>query len=59
MDIFEGVDSVDRDSAIEWVVKSIKNKSSEREILMDLQENGWSAPQSRAIINLGKTDENL
>ena len=54
MDIFEGVDSVDRDSAIEWVVKSIKNKSSEREILMDLQENGWSAPQSRAIINLGK-----
>ena len=54
MDIFEGVDSGDRDTAIEWVVKSFKDKRSEREILMELQGNGWNAPQSRAIINLGK-----
>ena len=54
LDIFEGVDSGDRDSAIEWVVKSFKEKRSEREILMELQGNGWNAPQSRAIINLGK-----
>ena len=54
MEIFEGVDPADRESAIEWVVTSLREKKSEREVLMELQGNGWNAPQSRAIINLGK-----
>ena len=54
LDIFEGVEDADRDTAIDWVVESLSDGSSEREILMRLQSNGWNAPQSRAIINLSK-----
>ncbi|MBL6890601.1 MAG: FG-GAP repeat protein [Candidatus Poseidoniaceae archaeon] len=54
LDIFEGVEDSHRDSAIDWVVESLSEGASEREMLMQLQGNGWNAPQSRAIINLGK-----
>jgi hypothetical protein len=54
LDIFEGVEDAHRDTAIDWVVESLSDGSSEREILMRLQSNGWNAPQSRAIINLSK-----
>ena len=54
LDIFEGVEDDHRDSAIDWVVESLSEGASEREMLMQLQGNGWNAPQSRAIINLGK-----
>ena len=54
MDIFIDIDVKERDAAIDWVFSSLKEGNSERTILMQLQENGWNAPQSRAIINLGK-----
>ena len=54
LDIFEGVEDDHRDSAVDWVVESLSEGASEREMLMQLQGNGWNAPQSRAIINLGK-----
>ena len=53
-DIFEGVEDDHRDTAVDWVVESLSDGTSEREMLMQLQSNGWNAPQSRAIINLGK-----
>ena len=53
-DIFEGVENDHRELAIDWVVESLSKDLSEREILMELQGNGWNAPQSRAIINLSK-----
>jgi hypothetical protein len=54
LDIFEGVEESHRDSAVDWVVESLSEGISERKMLMQLQSNGWNAPQSRAIINLGK-----
>nr|ANV79364.1 hypothetical protein [uncultured Candidatus Thalassoarchaea sp.] len=54
LDIFEGVEDSHRDSAVDWVLESLSEDASEREILMRLQGNGWNAPQSRAIINLAK-----
>ena len=55
-DVFEGVEDDHRDTAVDWVVEALSDGSSEREILMQLQSNGWNAPQSRAIINLGKNN---
>ena len=51
-DIFENVPQ----SAIDESIDEISNYSldNERQLLMYLQEKGWNAPQSRAIINMIK-----
>ena len=51
-DIFENVPQ----SSIDESVDELSNYSfdNERQLLMYLQEKGWNAPQSRAIINLAK-----
>ena len=52
-DIFENVPQ----SAIDESIDEISNYSldNERQLLMYLQEKGWNAPQSRAIINMVKS----
>ena len=52
-DIFENVPQSSIDGAIDEL--SSYSLDNERQILMYLQEKGWNAPQSRAIINLAKT----
>ena len=53
-DIFERVDSQTIDYAVMDVISYFDENLSERQILMNLQENGWNAPQSRMLINMAK-----
>ncbi len=53
-DLFGPDEVQDRDAAISWTKGALKDGESERGILMQLQTTGWSAPQSRAIIELSK-----
>ena len=52
-DIFENVPQ----SSIDVAIDELSNYSldNERQLLMYLQEKGWNAPQSRAIINMAKS----
>ena len=52
-DIFENIEQSSIDEAI--VELNDVSFDNERQLLMYLQEKGWNAPQSRAIINLAKT----
>ena len=52
--IFSQEELADRSAAIDWTKGALKDGDSERSILMQLQTTGWSAPQSRAIIDLSK-----
>ena len=54
LSIFEDWQVDDRDSAVDWVVDELSDGEQERGILMQLQEIGWSAEQSRAIFNLAR-----
>ena len=53
-DLFDKEELEDRAAAIDWTKTALKGGISERSILMQLQTTGWSAPQSRAIIDLSK-----
>ena len=53
-DLFSQEELADRSAAIDWTKGALKDGDSERSILMQLQTTGWSAPQSRAIIDLSK-----
>ena len=55
LSIFEDWQTEDRESAADWVRTAIDDGDAERTILMQLQETGWSAPQSRAIFDLGRS----
>ena len=55
LSIFEDWQADDRESAADWVRSAIDDQEQERSILMQLQETGWSAPQSRAIYDLGRS----
>ena len=55
LSIFEDWQADDRESAADWVRTAIDDGEQERSILMQLQETGWSAPQSRAIYDLGRS----
>ena len=55
LSIFEDWQAEDRESAADWVRTAIDDDEQERSILMQLQETGWSAPQSRAIYDLGRS----
>ena len=52
-DIFENISKSSIDNAIEEL--GDVSADNERQLLMYLQERGWNAPQSRALINLAKT----
>ena len=53
-DIFERVDPQSIDYAVMDVISYIDENLNERQILMNLQESGWNAPQSRMLINMAK-----
>ena len=53
-DLFDDDEMEDRTAAVDWTRTALKGGVSERSILMQLQTTGWSAPQSRAIIDLSK-----
>ena len=53
-DLFAPEELDDRTAAIDWTKGALKDGETERTILMQLQTTGWSAPQSRAIIDLSK-----
>lgn len=54
LSIFEDWQADDRESAVDWVVGAFAEGDEERTVLMQLQETGWTAEQSRAICNLAK-----
>ena len=56
LSIFEDWQVDDREAAVEWVVGAMADGEEERTMLMQLQETGWSAEQSRAICNLAKNN---
>ena len=53
-DLFDTEELADRAAAVDWTKTALKGGITERSILMQLQTTGWSAPQSRAIIDLSK-----
>ena len=55
LSIFEDWQAEDRESAADWVQSSLAEGDEERSIMMQLQETGWSAPQSRTIFNMGRS----
>ena len=54
LSIFEDWQTDDREAAVEWVVGAFADGDEERTVLMQLQETGWTAKQSRAICDLAK-----
>jgi hypothetical protein len=52
--IFDADQEEDRIAAVDWVVGAFSDGEQERTVLMQLQETGWSAQQSRAICDLAK-----
>ena len=54
LSIFEEWQEADRTAAVDWVVGAIADGEQERAVLMQLQETGWTAQQSRAICDLAK-----
>jgi hypothetical protein len=54
LSIFEDWQAEDRIAAVDWVEGALAEGDQERTILMQLQETGWTAEQSRAICDLAK-----
>ena len=54
MSLFEDWQADDREAAVDWVVGGFGDGEQERTILMQLQETGWTAQQSRAIYDLAR-----
>ena len=54
LSIFEDWQADDRAAAVDWVAGAFVDGDEERTVLMQLQETGWTAEQSRAICNLAK-----
>ena len=52
--VFASHQIASRDSAVQWVKGQIHAGANERNILMQLQNIGWTAPQSRAILEMGR-----
>ncbi|MEZ8139089.1 MAG: hypothetical protein QMC43_00820, partial [Candidatus Poseidoniaceae archaeon] len=55
LSIFEGHQTADRESAANWVKQALSGGEEQRNIMMQLQETGWTAEQSRAIFDLGRS----
>ena len=54
MDVFDDGQEDDREAAVDWVVGAFADGDEERTVLMQLQETGWTAQQSRAICSLAR-----
>ena len=52
--LFEANEMADRNAAVDWAKGAVSDGDNERTVMMQLQETGWSAPQSRAIYMLAK-----
>jgi hypothetical protein len=52
--MFEADQVSDRRAAVEWVTAELASGGAERTVLMQLQSTGWTAVQSRAIIDLAR-----
>jgi len=52
LSMFEDSQTADRNAAVSWVVDELGAGGVERTVLMQLQSTGWSAEQSRAILDL-------
>ncbi|DAC35838.1 MAG TPA: hypothetical protein D7I05_00890, partial [Candidatus Poseidoniales archaeon] len=52
LSMFEDSQTADRNAAVAWVVDELGAGGVERTVLMQLQSTGWSAEQSRAILDL-------
>ena len=52
LSMFEDSQTADRNAAVAWVVDEMGAGGVERTVLMQLQSTGWSAVQSRAILDL-------
>ncbi|MGB1432295.1 MAG: FG-GAP-like repeat-containing protein [Candidatus Poseidoniaceae archaeon] len=55
LSMFEDSQTADRNAAVAWVVDELGAGGVERTILMQLQSTGWSAEQSRAILDLASS----
>ena len=55
LSIFERHQTADRESAANWVKQALSDGEEQRNIMMQLQETGWTAEQSRAIFDLGRS----
>ena len=54
LSMFEADQVSDRRAAVEWVTAELASGGAERTVLMQLQSTGWTAVQSRAIIDLAR-----
>ena len=54
MSLFEDWQVDDREAAVDWVESGLGDGEQERTILMQLQETGWTAQQSRAIFDMAR-----
>jgi hypothetical protein len=54
MSLFEDWQVDDREAAVDWVEAGLGDGEQERTILMQLQETGWTAQQSRAIFDMAR-----
>jgi hypothetical protein len=52
--LFDDVDAVARQDSVAWAWDEIQISTDDRSIMMTLQGSGWSARQSRAILNEAK-----
>jgi len=52
LSMFAADQAADRRAAVEWVAAELASGGAERTVLMQLQSTGWTAVQSRAIIDL-------
>lgn len=52
LSMFSADQAADRRAAVEWVAAELASGGAERTVLMQLQSTGWTAVQSRAIIDL-------
>ena len=55
LSMFEPDQAADRRAAVDWVREELASGGVERTVLMQLQSTGWTAVQSRAIIDLAST----
>ena len=56
MSVFDSGQEADRQLAVDWTIQAIGEGEQERVILMQLQQTGWNAEQSRAIISIARNN---
>ena len=56
MSVFDSGQDADRQLAVDWTIEAISQGEQERVILMQLQQTGWNAEQSRAIISIARNN---